>query len=63
MYQDPKRWSYIFQSYVLLTMMELHHKKTVSNNNLTSSSSSLYTFRPILSVCWREVYLVLDTAL
>ena len=30
MYQDPKRWSYLFQSYVLLTMMELHHKEVVS---------------------------------
>uniref|UniRef100_A0A1X7VMT7 Deoxynucleoside kinase domain-containing protein n=1 Tax=Amphimedon queenslandica TaxID=400682 RepID=A0A1X7VMT7_AMPQE len=30
MYQDPKRWSYLFQSYVLLTMMELHHKETAS---------------------------------
>ncbi|KAJ7374493.1 hypothetical protein OS493_004830 [Desmophyllum pertusum] len=26
MYSDPKRWSYLFESYVLLTMMEVHHR-------------------------------------
>ncbi|KAL9974619.1 hypothetical protein ACROYT_G011677 [Oculina patagonica] len=26
MYNDPKRWSYLFESYVLLTMMEIHHR-------------------------------------
>ena len=30
MYDDAKRWGYLFQSYVLLTMMELHHKEVVS---------------------------------
>ncbi|XP_032219142.1 thymidine kinase 2, mitochondrial isoform X2 [Nematostella vectensis] len=25
MYKDPKRWSYMFESYVLLSMMKLHH--------------------------------------
>ena len=30
MYEDPKRWGYLFQSYVLLTMMDLHHKQVVS---------------------------------
>jgi hypothetical protein len=24
MYKDPQRWAYLFQSYVLLTMMEAH---------------------------------------
>ncbi|CAI8026030.1 Thymidine kinase 2, mitochondrial [Geodia barretti] len=27
MYEDSKRWGYLFQSYVLLTMMDLHHKQ------------------------------------
>lgn len=26
MYSDPKRWSYLFESYVLLTMMEIHQR-------------------------------------
>lgn len=26
MYSDPKRWSYLFESYVLLTMMEIHQQ-------------------------------------
>ena len=30
MYEDAKRWGYLFQSYVLLTMMDLHHKQVVS---------------------------------
>ena len=30
MYEDAHRWGYLFQSYVLLTMMELHHKEAVS---------------------------------
>ena len=30
MYEDAQRWGYLFQSYVLLTMMELHHKRVVS---------------------------------
>ncbi len=29
MYEDAERWGYLFQSYVLLTMMELHHKTVV----------------------------------
>jgi hypothetical protein len=29
MYQDPARWAYLFQSYVLLTMMEAHDAKQV----------------------------------
>ena len=29
MYEDAGRWGYLFQSYVLLTMMELHHKEAV----------------------------------
>lgn len=31
MYEDPKRWGYLFQSHVLMSMMELHHKEVVSN--------------------------------
>lgn len=30
MYQDPQRWSYLFQSKVFLSMMDIHHKKSVS---------------------------------
>ena len=26
MYENPHRWGYLMQSYVLLTMMKLHHK-------------------------------------
>ena len=29
MYQDPARWAYLFQSYVLLTMMEAHDAEQV----------------------------------
>ena len=25
MYKDPKRWAYLFQNYVLLTMLEAHN--------------------------------------
>ena len=30
MYEDAQRWGYLFQSYVLLTMIDLHHKEVVS---------------------------------
>lgn len=30
MYSDPKRWSYLFESYALLTMMEIHHQPQTS---------------------------------
>ena len=30
MYEDPSRWSYTFQSYVLKTMMDVHNKEHVS---------------------------------
>jgi len=30
MYEDANRWGYLFQSYVLLTMMELHHTEVSS---------------------------------
>ena len=30
MYEDPQRWAYLFQSYVLLTMMEAHAVEQVS---------------------------------
>ena len=29
MYKDPQRWSLAFQSYVQLTMLEIHNKKQV----------------------------------
>ena len=29
MYEDKERWSFMFQSYVLLTMMEVHCKDQV----------------------------------
>lgn len=34
MYEDAHRWGYLFQSYVLLTMMELHHKEVVSTSDI-----------------------------
>ena len=40
MYEDAGRWGYLFQSYVLLTMMELHHKEVVSTNRIRSLDSS-----------------------
>ena len=42
MYEDAQRWGYLFQSYVLLTMMELHHKPVVSL--VHGGSCSLYTY-------------------
>ena len=33
MYRDPKRWSYTFQTYTLLTMMRIHSKEQVYDFN------------------------------
>ena len=41
MYRDPKRWSYLFQSYVLLTMLEAHDVPQVCWGAYTSLSPSL----------------------
>lgn len=30
MYKDPKRWSFMFESYILLTMEQLYEQETVS---------------------------------
>ena len=32
MYEDPARWGYLFQNYVLLTMMDVHNAKQVNKN-------------------------------
>lgn len=46
MYSDPKRWSYLFESYVLLTMMEIHHRPQTSPVRLLERSaySARYCF-------------------
>ncbi|XP_065900504.1 deoxynucleoside kinase-like [Dysidea avara] len=43
MYQDPKRWSYLFQSYVLLTMMEVHNAQV--DSRLSVMERSVYSAR------------------
>ena len=68
MYNDSERWSYLFQSYVLLTMMELHHKEVVSVLRcLSTTKMHVFLPPPPLSprafVCWKEVSTVLDTVL
>ena len=44
MYQDPKRWGFMFQSYVLLTMMEAH---------ATPQTHPIRWVLPVLSVAVR----------
>lgn len=39
MYSDPKRWSYLFETYVLLTMMEIHHRPQTSPVRLLERSA------------------------
>lgn len=43
MYSDPKRWAHLFQSYVLLTMMEAH--ETPVDKNLCVMERSVYSAR------------------
>jgi hypothetical protein len=43
MYRDPKRWAYLFQSYVLLTMMEAH--ETPQTKRLRVLERSVYSAR------------------
>ena len=43
MYKDPKRWSYLFQSYVLLTMMEAH--ETPQTHPMRILERSVYSAR------------------
>ena len=43
MYKDPKRWSYLFQSYVLLTMMEAH--ETPQTRPMRILERSVYSAR------------------
>jgi len=43
MYEDANRWGYLFQSYVLLTMMELHHTEVVSTLYWLCYNASLDT--------------------
>ena len=40
-YEDPSRWSYLFQSYVLLTMLEVHKRK--QNQPVTLMERSVYS--------------------
>lgn len=46
MYSDPKRWSYLFESYVLLTMMQVHHRPQTTPVRLLERSaySARYCF-------------------
>lgn len=44
MYSDPKRWSYLFESYVLLTMMEVHHRPQTSPVRLLERSAYSASF-------------------
>ena len=44
MYEDANRWGYLFQSYVLLTMMELHHTEVVSALYWLCYNASLDTY-------------------
>jgi len=44
MYSDPKRWSYLFESYVLLTMMEIHHRPQTSPVRLIERSAYSASF-------------------
>ncbi|XP_064384171.1 thymidine kinase 2, mitochondrial-like [Halichondria panicea] len=43
MYEDAERWGYLFQSYVLLTMMEVHHKTV--NSPIMMLERSVYSAR------------------
>lgn len=43
MYKDPKRWAYLFQSYVLLTMMEAH--ETPQEKPMRILERSVYSAR------------------
>lgn len=46
MYEDPKKWSFTFQSYVQLTMLRLHKKQTPHSIKLMERSiySARYCF-------------------
>jgi thymidine kinase len=43
MYQDPKRWAYLFQNYVLLTMLEAHN--TPQTRPMQVMERSVYSAR------------------
>lgn len=47
MYRDPKRWAYLFQSYVLLTMMDAH--ETPQTKRLRVMERSVYSARYVLA--------------
>eukprot|EP00112_Aurelia_sp_Birch-Aquarium-sp1_P012611 Seg2651.6 transcript_id=Seg2651.6/GoldUCD/mRNA.D3Y31 product="Thymidine kinase 2 mitochondrial" protein_id=Seg2651.6/GoldUCD/D3Y31 len=46
MYKDPKRWSYTFQTYTLLTMLQLHNQPQMKEHKLMERSafSAVYCF-------------------
>ena len=43
MYKDPKRWAYLFQNYVLLTMLEAHN--TPQTRPMRVMERSVYSAR------------------
>ena len=50
MYSDPKRWSYLFESYVLLTMMEVHHRPQVQYEKFYGVVQIIIFFMIIIEV-------------
>ncbi|XP_050427070.1 deoxynucleoside kinase-like [Adelges cooleyi] len=47
MYDDPKRWSFAFQSIVQRTMLEMHQLRPNSNQNIKIMERSIYSARNI----------------
>ena len=45
MYKNPMRYAYLFQSYVLLTMMEAHEEEHISNGPYKVMERSVYSAR------------------
>jgi len=43
MYEDPQRWSLTFQTYVQLTMVDLHARKTENPNAIKMMERSIYS--------------------
>jgi len=43
MYEDPKRWSLTFQTYVQLTMLDLHTRKAKNPNSVKMMERSIYS--------------------
>jgi deoxyadenosine/deoxycytidine kinase len=45
MYQDPKRWSFAFQSIVQRTFLELHQARPKPEQNIKIMERSIYSAR------------------